>query len=187
MVVAVGQIRLLVAADKDKSIRGLVGINMSMDDIAGRKALIKASGLKEGRILDIGMGDCGCMSFFLAKRGFDVIGIDHSPNAVHDSRKDAKKERFKGTFEARLANAENLPFGDNEFDAVFAYHSMHHMDNVEKVIDELFRVCKKEGVILPSDPHEKGRKAYEHEPDSDGFLIKPIKYRVKRIYIKVFG
>lgn len=106
----------------------------------------------------------------MAKRGFDVVGIDHSPNAVHDSRKDAKKERFKGTFEARLANAENLPFGDNEFDAVFAYHSMHHMDNVEKVIDEMFRVCKKGGFILISDLHGRGRKTYEHEPDSDGFL-----------------
>jgi 2-polyprenyl-3-methyl-5-hydroxy-6-metoxy-1,4-benzoquinol methylase len=59
---------------------------MSMDDLAGRKALIKTSGLKAGRILDIGMGDCGCISFFLAKRGFEVIGIDHSPNAVHNSR-----------------------------------------------------------------------------------------------------
>jgi 2-polyprenyl-3-methyl-5-hydroxy-6-metoxy-1,4-benzoquinol methylase len=68
---------------------------IEIDDLAGRKTLIKASGLKEGRILDIGMGNCGCMSFFLAKRGFDVIGIDRSPNAVHESKKDAKKEKFK--------------------------------------------------------------------------------------------
>jgi 2-polyprenyl-3-methyl-5-hydroxy-6-metoxy-1,4-benzoquinol methylase len=55
-----------------------------MDDLAGRKSLIKASGLKKGHILDIGMGDCGCMSFFLAKRGFNVTGIDRSSIAVHD-------------------------------------------------------------------------------------------------------
>jgi len=143
---------------------------MSIDDLAGRKALIKASGLKKGHILDIGMGDCGCMSFFLAKRGFNVIGIDRSPNAVHNSRRDAEKERFKGAFEAKLANAENLPFGDNEFDAVFAYHSMHHMDNIEKVIDEMFRVCKKGGFILISELNEKGRKVYEHEADKGGLL-----------------
>lgn len=35
-----------------------------MDDVAARKALIKTAGLKGGRILDIGMGDCGYMSFF---------------------------------------------------------------------------------------------------------------------------
>jgi tRNA1(Val) A37 N6-methylase TrmN6 len=41
-----------------------------IDDLAGKKAIIKVSGLKEGHILDIGIGNCGCMSFFLAKRGF---------------------------------------------------------------------------------------------------------------------
>lgn len=141
-----------------------------MDDLRGREALLNASGLKEGRILDIGMGDCGCMSFFLARRGFDVIGIDHSPNAVHDSRKDAEKRKFTGSFEARLANAENLPFEDNEFDAVSAYHSMHHIDNLDKAISEMFRVCKNNGLILIADLHEKGRKAYEHEDDNGVFL-----------------
>lgn len=145
---------------------------MSIDDLAGRKALIKASGLRKGRVLDIGMGDCGCMSFFLAKRGFNVIGIDRSPNAVHDAREDAEKKKFEGSFEAKLANAKNLPFGDNVFDAVFAYHSMHHMDNVGKVIDEMFRVCKKRGFILISDLNEKGRKAYEHQSDNGEFLKK---------------
>ena len=40
---------------------------LTMDDFKGREALLNASGLKEGRILDIGMGDCGCMSFFCQK------------------------------------------------------------------------------------------------------------------------
>lgn len=136
-----------------------------MEDTSGRMVLIRASGLKKGRILDVGMGGCGCMSFFLAKRGFDVVGIDHSPRAVHIARMDAKKKRFRGSFEAKLANAENLPFPDNEFDAVLSYHSMHHMDNVEKVIDGIFRVSKRGGLILISDLHEEGRKAYKHKPD----------------------
>jgi len=143
-----------------------------MDDLEGRKALLDASGLKEGRILDIGMGDCGCMSFFFARRGFDVIGIDHSPNAVHDSRKDAEKIKFSGTFEAKLANAENLPFSDNEFDAISAYHSMHHIDDLDKAISEMFRVCKNSGLILISDLHEEDRKTYEHEDDNGEFLRK---------------
>jgi ubiquinone/menaquinone biosynthesis C-methylase UbiE len=152
---------------------------MPMDDLAGRKALIEVSGLKEGHILDIGMGDCGCMSFFLAKRGFNVIGIDRSPYAIHESRKDGRRKRFKGSFTAKLAKAENLPFKDNEFDAVFAYHSLHHMDNVKKVIDEMFRVCKEDGLILISDLHEKGKKAYEHEFDSGEFLNTVEKFLIK--------
>ena len=64
----------------------------------------------------------------------------------------------------------NIMIVSNEVDAVFAYHAMHHMDNMGKVIDEMFRVCKKSGFILISDFHEKGRKAYEHKPDNGEFL-----------------
>jgi demethylmenaquinone methyltransferase/2-methoxy-6-polyprenyl-1,4-benzoquinol methylase len=143
---------------------------MTTDDLAGRKALIKASGIKTGRILDVGIGKCGCMSFFLAGKGFNVIGIDHFPKAVHDSRKKAKNKKFKGSFEARLGNAEDLPFMDNEFDAVSAYHTLHHLKHVQRGVDEMFRVCKEGGPILIADLNEKGRKVYEHEPDEGRFL-----------------
>jgi ubiquinone/menaquinone biosynthesis C-methylase UbiE len=142
-----------------------------MDDFSGRNALLKTSGLKTGRILDIGMGCCCCMSFFLAKRGFNVIGIDPSRYVLYTVRRKAKKNKFKGTFEARLADAEKLPFEDNEFDAVIAYHSIHHMDNVKKAIKEMFRVCKIDGLVLISELHEEGQKAYEHKSDK-GRLLK---------------
>ena len=145
---------------------------MTMDDLSGRKALIKAAGLKKGRVLDVGLGNCGCMSFFLAKMGFNVIGIDHSTKAVHVSRNKSKNKNFKGTFEGRLADAEKLPFAKNEFDAVSAYHSTHHMKNVQKGIDEMFRVCKEDGLILISDLNDDGRKEYEHKPDNGKFLEK---------------
>ena len=137
-----------------------------MDDIAGRKALIKASGLKKGYILDVGLGACGCMSFFLAGKGFKVIGTDYSKQAVHDARVSAKQKKFKGDFQARLANAEKLPFTKNEFDAVIAYRSLHHISNVKKAIAEMFRVCKKNGFVLISDPNEKELIKYEHILDA---------------------
>lgn len=31
----------------------------SLDDLGGRKALIRASGLTKGKVLDIGIGECG--------------------------------------------------------------------------------------------------------------------------------
>lgn len=98
---------------------------------------------------------------------------------MHDSREEAKKIKFKGSFKAKLANAENLPFEDNAFDAVSAYHSAHHMDDLEKVISEMFRVCKTSGFILISDLREEGRKAYEHKDDNGESLkkIEEILYR----------
>lgn len=138
---------------------------MSMDDLEGREQLLKISGLRKGRILDVGMGDCGCMSFYLAKRGFEVTGIDSSSRAVHKSRKEAEGKKFKGSFQARRMNAVKTPFEDESFDAVFSYHSMHHMKNMSKVINEMFRVCKNGGLIVISDLHARGRREYEHKPD----------------------
>jgi len=136
-----------------------------MDDVAGRKALLEASGLKKGRILDIGMGDCGCMSFYLARRGFQVVGIDRSSKAVHEARVNAAGIKYSGSFEAKRANAERLPFQRNEFDAVVAYNSFHHMDGIGKAIREMFRVCKNRGLVIISDLHD-------NEPGSGELLRK---------------
>jgi ubiquinone/menaquinone biosynthesis C-methylase UbiE len=137
-----------------------------MDDLEGRRQLLKLSGLRKGRILDVGMGDCGCMSLYLAKRGFDVTGIDSSPLAVHKSREEAAGKKFKGSFQARRINAIKTPFEKESFDAVFSYHSLHHMKNMPKAINEMFRVCKKGGLVVISDLHARGRREYEHAPDT---------------------
>ena len=136
-----------------------------MEDIAGRKALFEASGLKKGRILDIGMGDCCCMSFFLARRGFQVVGIDRSSKAVHEARAKAANMKCSGSFVAKRANANRLTFRGNEFDAVIAYNSFHHMDGIGKAIREMFRVCKNRGLVIISDLHD-------NEPGSGELLRK---------------
>ena len=141
-----------------------------VEDFTGRKVLLEASGLKKGHILDVGIGECACMSFFLARQGFDVTGIDRSPMAIHVARRDAASKHIKGTFQARLADAAHLPFDDTAFDAVVSYHSLHHMDHPERVVREMFRVCKPGGVVMIAELNETGRKHYSHDPDHDGFL-----------------
>ena len=143
---------------------------MAIDDLQGRRQLLELSGLGGGRILDMGMGDCGCMSFFLAQRGFEVVGIDSSSIAVHNSRKGADLKKFKGSFRVRRMNAEKTSFEDESFDAVFSYHSMHDMPNPDKVIKEMFRVCRKGGSVAISDLNARGRSEYGHEPD-EYFLL----------------
>lgn len=141
-----------------------------IEDTTGRDVLLDASGLKSGSVLDIGMGGCACMAFYLAEKGFDVTGIDRSPHAVHGARQNALRKRFKGTFVARKADATNMPFEDGVFEAVFCFHSLHHMDRPDVAIREMFRVCRPGGVVLIADLHETGRKLYKHEPDSNHLL-----------------
>lgn len=110
------------------------------------------------------------MSLYLAKHGFDVVGIDYSTMAIHEARNEANKKKLRGSFKAFVGNAQSLKYEDGEFDVVVSYHSLHHIHNVEKAISEMFRVCRSGGCVLISDFHEEGRQAYEHEPDRKRLL-----------------
>ncbi|MEM9054723.1 MAG: class I SAM-dependent methyltransferase [Pseudomonadota bacterium] len=50
------------------------------------------------------------------------------------------------------ASAENLPFGDNSFDAVMAILTVHHWSDQERGIHEMLRVTRDQVVILTFDP-----------------------------------
>jgi len=67
---------------------------------------------KSVKILDVGCGT-GRHSIELAKRGYNVTGIDLSENMLAKAREKAEKENLKIDFQNH--NAGNLPF-ENEFD-----------------------------------------------------------------------
>ncbi len=54
-----------------------------------------------------------------------------------------------------VANAEGIPFANNSFDRVIVTCFLHHVDNVENVLNELDRVLKPSGaatIFIPCDP-----------------------------------
>lgn len=152
----------------------------STEDMTGRDALLRASGLKTGHILDIGMGGCACMAFYLARKGFDVTGIDRSSHAVHRARVAATRKRLRGAFVARRADALKLPFEDGAFDAVISFHSLHHIDEPIAAVREMFRVCRPGGMVLISDLNPTGCKIYKHKHDA-ARLLKSIERVAERL------
>jgi ubiquinone/menaquinone biosynthesis C-methylase UbiE len=119
------------------------------------------------------------MSLFLARKGLEVTGVDSSPHAVHEARQKAERNHLRGRFEARRADAKSLPFQDGEFDAVIAFHSLHHADDVQSVLNEMYRVCRRGGTILVSDFNQQGQKACDHERDG-GRLLSRLRLRLPR-------
>ncbi|MFQ6083608.1 MAG: class I SAM-dependent methyltransferase [Candidatus Aminicenantia bacterium] len=45
----------------------------------------------------------------------------------------------------KVADATDLPFSENSFDAVFAFGILHHIENWQKAISEIYRVLKPGG------------------------------------------
>jgi|GEM_PF-1833569 len=110
--------------------------------------LLNKEKIRKGKILDIGCGN-GRDSIFLAKSGYNVIGIDITPKAIILAKKN-KKDLLKNKIQSQnlkftVANAEKLPFKDEFFDGVYSI-GVFHCTNLNKSLKEAVRVLKEGGV-----------------------------------------
>jgi len=85
------------------------------------------------RILDLGCGD-GQLTARIAAAGAVVSGVDASPEMVA-----AARSRGVGS---TVAQAENLPFGDGVFDAVFSNAALHWVRGQDEMMAEVHRVLR---------------------------------------------
>lgn len=96
--------------------------------------------IPKGSLLDIGCG-AGHHSKDLAQRGYNVTGIDISPNGLRQAVKIRDINNLSIDF--ILGDIENIPFDDNVFDIAFCSLILHHFPKREKLLREIARVTKK--------------------------------------------
>jgi ubiquinone/menaquinone biosynthesis C-methylase UbiE len=107
--------------------------------------LVKASGIGSGdRVLDVAAGT-GNAAIPAAATGATVIGSDLTPELLESGRAIAAERGVQ--LEWREANAEALPFADNEFDAVLSCIGVMFAPHHQQSADELVRVCRPGGII----------------------------------------
>ncbi|NHI93295.1 MAG: class I SAM-dependent methyltransferase [Candidatus Lokiarchaeota archaeon] len=109
----------------------------------------------EGKALDIGTGN-GAVVIKLAKNypNCKAIGIDFWGKRWEysklDCEKNAKIEEIGERIQFQKASAANLPFENEEFDAVvsnFVFHEVIEVKNKRELIFEALRVLKKGGAF----------------------------------------
>jgi len=86
--------------------------------------IVKQKKIEKCKVLDIGCG-AGTNSVFLAKYGFDVMGIDISSTAIKIAKQRAKEARVKVKF--LVENAYSLKFVKNSFGFIFDRGCFHHI------------------------------------------------------------
>lgn len=109
------------------------------------KDILKRTKLKKGKILDLGCGYgglIGVLNEFLPN--MDYKGIDASQWIIEFGKKLHKKN---SNITLIKCNAEKLPFKKNTFDIILCRDVIHHLKNPIKVLKEMQRVTKKEGLI----------------------------------------
>jgi ubiquinone/menaquinone biosynthesis C-methylase UbiE len=109
--------------------------------------------LKGKHLLEIGCG-MGYDSLEFLKRGVKVTATDLTPNAIAITQKHFAIEGVQAE-EIRTANALDLPFVDDTFDAVWANGVLHATGNTERAIQEARRVLKPGGRAIISHFYRK--------------------------------
>ena len=101
--------------------------------------------LLEISALEVGCGG-GILTEEIAKMGFITTGIDPSEQSLTNAKKHAKDNNLKINYER--GTGENLPFQNNSFDVVFCCDVLEHVYDLPKVISEISRVLKNEGIFI---------------------------------------
>lgn len=106
------------------------------------------------KVLDIGCGDGGDALIFV-KLGGNVMGIDIKP---HPNWQTLKQDNLN----FKIADACALPFEDNSFDLVFEKDMLHHVNNPQKALSEIWRVTKKKGEVIIVEGNRYNPISYSH-------------------------
>jgi len=95
------------------------------------------------RLLDIG-SSTGIMTNFLSKHFYETIGIDIDEQGVKFSNDNFKSDHLS----FKIDDAMNLSFPDNSFDIVNCSHIYEHVPDSKRLMDEIYRVLKPDGVCF---------------------------------------
>jgi ubiquinone/menaquinone biosynthesis C-methylase UbiE len=98
-------------------------------------------------VLDVGCGVGRTPVIFAKQYGCRVTGIDLSARMVAWARQRVRGERAGERVEIRQADAQDLPFEDETFDAVFTESVMVFVPDRKKAMREFLRVTKPGGFI----------------------------------------
>lgn len=106
------------------------------------------------KVLDLGCGD-GPLSYLLAKKGAQVIGVDNEDLGLKFARENLASKSAEGPLHCEfvLASAYKLPFADESFDLVVNCEVIEHLAESKLMLAEIKRVLKKRGRLILTTPH----------------------------------
>jgi len=98
---------------------------------------------REIQLLDVGCG-AGFLTNALSSSGYKMTGLDLSKESLHV----AQKYDFGGNAKYVEGDAYQLPFADASFDGVTCMDFLEHVNDPERVIAEIARVLKPNGLFF---------------------------------------
>jgi len=109
-----------------------------------RRRIEKASGLKKGKLLDIGAAT-GHFLHTMQKAGWDVCGVEPDESA---------RKRAKDHFGLTLFPQEDLKsLTENTFDVITLWHVLEHIHDLHGTLEQIKRLLKPSGILVVAVPN----------------------------------
>lgn len=103
-------------------------------------------------VLDIGCGAGGKTIYYASKGVKKIVGVEILGKYKKEAENLALKYGMEDKFEFVCADASNTPFEDETFDTIIMNDAMEHVDEPEKVLNECYRILKKNGKLYLNFP-----------------------------------
>jgi SAM-dependent methyltransferase len=107
-----------------------------------------------GPVADLGCGP-GAHALALARRSYDVVGIDGSPRMIEVARTRAARDQVDATFDVHDVSTQ-LPFADASLGGVLAILVLQHLPDPAAFIGEVRRSLRSGGHLLMTVPARDG-------------------------------
>lgn len=118
----------------------------------------------DDRVLEVATGP-GYIAIALGSVCEEVVGVDIT-TAVLQIAERTRHERGVANVRFEVADVNDLPFRDAEFDAVVCRFAFHHFLEPAHVLGEMVRVCRPHGAVVVEDlivSEITARGAYQNE------------------------
>ncbi len=123
-------------------------LSLGIDKLWRKKAVRLLKNYQPKSILDVatGTGD-----FAIAARKTNaekIVGFDLSEKMIRVGEQKVKRLKLDHLIQFQKGDSENMPFGDESFDAITVAFGVRNFENLEIGLDEFFRVLKPGGVAV---------------------------------------
>lgn len=122
-------------------------LSMGIDKIWRKKAISKLNEIKPKKILDVATGTADLAIAANVLKPTEVIGVDLSENMLNVGRKKLA-ELGLNHIKLQKGDSENLPFANDEFDAITVGFGVRNYQNLETGLSEMRRVLRPGGKLV---------------------------------------
>ncbi len=125
------------------------------------------------RVLDLACGE-GYGSRLLARTAESVVGVDIDDDAIRHAR----NKYIKSNLQFTKGSITDVPIeGQNIFDVIVCFEALEHIDDHEKLLNEVKRLLTTDGIFIVSTPN---KWAYSDEPKYEN------PFHVHELYLEEF-